>query len=114
MWNQIQGFLDSPQRNTWLSKDNLHVYVRKGYHWTGSKLEWCLDLASIEVNKECRGLGVFTAFLETVEANSPLPIYVENVLEPRFAEFFDRKGYLSVSQSEDRCYAKQPRARNDE
>lgn len=105
----VLQFWEGHRRNSWLEHGALQVYVRRGYHLIGgSELECCLDLATIEVAEECRGQGVFTRFLEEVEAMSLAPIYVENVLDERFATFWLRRGYTSVGHDPDRCYVRYP------
>jgi hypothetical protein len=56
-----------------------------------------LDIASVEVERP--GTGVFTAILTEIEVwvrdQERLDgLFIENVLEPRFAGFFERNGYL--------------------
>ncbi len=80
--------------NEWLNGDDMAVYVRKSVPRImndGTKLV-TLDIASITVYQ--KGQGNFTRFLEEAEKLNPWPAtYIENVLEPRFARFFQRIGY---------------------
>jgi hypothetical protein len=48
------------------------------------------------VDRDHRGQGIFTEFLERVEfvvLGDDRPVFIENVMERRFQEFFLRRGY---------------------
>jgi hypothetical protein len=56
-----------------------------------------IDLATIQVDQP--GRGTFTGFLQALEQQVEIPIFVENVLNERFAEFFrNRAGWLRASK----------------
>jgi len=72
----------------------MKVYVRRGCWrwWEGELHENTLDIANITVDEGKRGKGVFTAFLSRVEALGKI-IFIENVLDVRFQDFFRERGY---------------------
>lgn len=106
MYESIQEFLGSGVRNAWVELDKMRVYVRKGsMRYINKKAVTTFDVATVEVDAAHRGQGVFTRFLESLEESLDSPIYVENVLEKRFQDFFrKRKGYKELpSQLLDDC-----------
>lgn len=93
----LEEFLQTPKlRNAWLREPHLSVYVRRGTHYINGMLVQTLDVANASVDESRRGEGVFTAFLERVEALDE-NIYLENVLEHRLQEFYRTRGYLVVA-----------------
>ena len=98
MYESIQEFLGSGQRNAWVHLEKMRVYVRaRSTRYINKKIVSTFDVATVEVEAPYRGQGVFTRFLEKIEADLDLPIYVENVLDPRFQNFFrKRKGYKEL------------------
>jgi N-acetylglutamate synthase-like GNAT family acetyltransferase len=91
----LQEFLDRPRvRNAWLREPDMKVYVRRGcYRWWEGELHTdTIDIASISVDEEKRGTGVFTEFLGRVEELGKT-IFIENVLDTRFQDFFRERGY---------------------
>ena len=83
------------KRGVWLRDSLISIYVRIGRH---SGIRDCvfIEIANLCVRKpSLRGKGHFTEFLAEVEKIGP--VYIENVLEPRFADFFRRRGYLISS-----------------
>lgn len=101
---QLVEFLESTERNRWLNSDKIKVYVRKGRHVldrTG-EIEHVLDIAAIEVPLDAQKQGVFTRFLEFAKKVNPFAaIYVENVLTPKFQQFFERNGWKKTKESQD-------------
>lgn len=91
----------------WFKDSDMKVYVRVGRRMIEGSIRETIDIATIEVFKP--GQGTFTRFLEQVEelaAAGPIhTIYVENVLESRFAEFFRKRGYsVSPYAGETPCF----------
>lgn len=91
----------STPRNTWLSGRYSSLYIRVGSARYLSDAENVItrvfDLANISINPQ--GRGIFThliGYLETRLAREELPLYIENVLEPRLDKFFLNRGYKAV------------------
>lgn len=94
-------------RNEWLMGDDMEVYVRlsvprilgerarKPLRLGGERIK-TLDIANISVYNP--GQGHFTEFLAGAEKLFPA-IYIENVYEPRFALFFEDRGYERTTKS---------------
>jgi hypothetical protein len=63
-----QQFLKSEYRIAWVHEPEFKVYTRKNMHLLNREVACdCLDIATIEVDEEHRGKGVFTRFLTLVE-----------------------------------------------
>lgn len=103
---ELDRFLASQHRNLWIEDDIMKVYVRQAnriFHGIG--FHKCLDIASVEVkNPKNWGKGFFTAFLNyAISVNPHNYLYVENVQEPRFRNYFRRRGWLP-SPTADWCF----------
>lgn len=66
----------------------------------------CLDLADMELPEDERGGGLLTGLLEDLEpvcgpSNGIQALHIENVLNPRLAEFFRRRGYAQLTSAAD-------------
>jgi hypothetical protein len=74
----------------------MKVYVRRGRHLLEGKLRSTLDIATIDVVEQ--GKGTFTSFLDLAQKLNPWDAtYIENVLEPRFATYFLKRGWLEAN-----------------
>ena len=83
-------------RNQWISERNISVYVRKSVRMIEGDLVACLDIGSVEVDEEHRGVGIFTGFLQRMEDYGKKlnrTIFVESILEPRLLRFLLQRGY---------------------
>jgi hypothetical protein len=93
----LQEFLDSRQRNEWVTEFNISVYCRKGTHLlTKEILCDCIDIGNVTVEEGERGKGLFTQFLERVEMiaySQCKAVWVECIMEPRLIEFLKERGY---------------------
>lgn len=93
------AFLQAAQRSLygkvgWIREGNLSVYVRYGSVLVGSNLiPEVVTIANVTCSRKSQGKGEFTRFLHSVEEKAK-GVFIENVLEPRFARFFERKGYV--------------------
>ena len=103
----------------WLKRPNLEIYVRLASRpWQGNVVS-TLDLANMLVKEKRRGQGVLTKFVGEAEALADelgLHLYVENVLEDRFANWWGRRGYVIASQFEGGCptsFMRAPRKDSD-
>lgn len=107
----LRSFLESEERNRWILMGDMRVYARKGTHLIEGRLERCLDVASIEVEEEARGRGLFTEWLAGAERAAKkrgLVVYVENVLNPDLGLFLTRRGYSKVGESSPDSFFKRP------
>lgn len=90
----IRGsYAGSFPRNSWFNLPGLNVYLRVV---PGLKR---IDIAN--VTAEPQGRGTFTRFLEKMEALAEelgAALFIENVLEERFQQFFENRGYESNGQ----------------
>lgn len=97
----IEEFLDSRNRNEWLTYDSgLGVYIRKSSRLKGEEWIPCVDVANLELVKGLRGKGIFTEWitrLEDIADARDMHVYVENLLNDRLAQFFLRRDYYVVS-----------------
>lgn len=82
-------FSESDRKNEWLHFEDLSIYVRNAVHALDGKLVETLDLASIEFRDQEQ--GHFTNVLGFLEEHCKKVIYVENVISPRFQNFFERR-----------------------
>lgn len=97
--NSLIQFLDSRTRIAWITSGPMRVYVRKAKHIIAETLTATLDVASISVNADSRGKGVFKAWLAKAEklANvRGLTVRVESILEPKLLPFLTHRGYVRV------------------
>jgi hypothetical protein len=70
----------------------IKLYVRWARRYINDVRVQCLDIVSVEVMPE--GKGLFTELLTWIEqTNWPCVLYVENVLSHRFQQFFEKRGY---------------------
>jgi hypothetical protein len=96
--DKILEFSKSSRRNEWITVDGISIYVRNANRLLsiGGGYVPTLDLASISI--EDKGQGIFTSILEALETSSGKTLFVENVLEDRFQEFFKkRSGWYVVN-----------------
>ena len=72
----------------------MKVYVRKGIRSLGPDVRLpMLDIANIGVFEQ--GKGTFKRFLAEAELLNPwFFTFIENVQTPKFANFFERKGWF--------------------
>lgn len=92
--NQLTEFMRDIQRNKWICTCAYKVYVRRDIN----KLRFWI--ASVEVYKS--GQGTFRDLIlptceKTAQAAGYQHIIVENVGDPRFADFFRKLGWQEVS-----------------
>ncbi len=91
--------------NAWVKEPGfVGLYVRIGSRLLGDEFVRTIDLANFEVRK--KGQGVFTRFVAKIEKYQ-LPIFIENVLEDRFAQFLPSLGFVRVEQTVPPCFLKQ-------
>lgn len=90
--DQIESFLNSPLRNTWLDNDIIKVYVRKGSHIVEGKTNKFLDIANIQI--EVQSKGTYTLMLSKIMQRFPTQnIFVESIMDERFLNFHTKQGF---------------------
>lgn len=103
---QLLEFTQSKERNRWFETNEIKIYVRNGHHVVDTKIVDTFDIATVEATE--LGQKVFTHLLEYIESRIPKTLYVENVLEERFQQFFERRGYIKIEPATDPpCYYKE-------
>ena len=84
----------------WLADEHIKIYVRVTKHYLpNGEVVKTIDLASIEVEEEHRGSGVFTKKLEEIEllaSERGFTVYVESILNERLIPFLEKRGYRRV------------------
>lgn len=87
-------FLQEGLRNAWIKHPDLKIYMRKGRRIINRKTIKVVDIANVSAFK--RGQGHFTKFLDELEnriKNHFDAIFIENVMDERFKNFFLKHGY---------------------
>jgi len=97
MDTKIKEFLESKANNTWLEYSWGRVYVRKSQRPMCDIYITMFDIASIEVLPQYRGMGYFTAWLDQVEQQVTMPIFVENIFNGRLYQFLLDRHYTIMS-----------------
>lgn len=98
-------FGEGVQRGVWLRDSIMSVYVRISphRHTVDDQPIIFIEVANICVRQpKLRSKGHFTVFLAKLEAMGP--VYIENVLEDRFANFFCRRNYVEVKRLGTPCF----------
>ena len=99
IFDQIDLFMLLPRRNVWIVDEAMDIYLRKSSRVVEGKGYNFIDFASIEVTKQ--GEGFFTAFLAEFRKMYPTKnIFVESILNKRFAEFLVKKGFTIIPNHE--------------
>lgn len=94
----IAGGSERFPRNAYVREPGFKtLYVRWGWHVIEGDLKVCFDLAAIEARRT--GRGSFKKLVGKLRSALPsTPLYVECVLNPRFAEGLLRMGFRVVSE----------------
>ncbi len=98
----VELFINGRSRNAWLEGDGYSIYVRKTKHHINERTLDTIDLANINFAPQYMGRGNFTVLLDFLEKQQPLPIYIENVLTVRFANFFRKRRYIEVNHTKEK------------
>ena len=76
----------------WFEDRHIKIYLRLGKRVIDNVTVRCLDIGN--VGAEPQGQGHFTKLLTKLEQTEGWDVlYVENVLDPRFQKFFEKRGY---------------------
>jgi len=114
MYKDLDDFLVSRCRNKWIDVGDIKVYFRKSnrhwlckFHRDEAPLK-TLDIASVEADDP--GNGAWTRFISSLKTNKKLleyeQIYVENVLNVSFAQWFRRMGWVESCSYGASCFFK--------
>jgi GNAT superfamily N-acetyltransferase len=91
----------------WETLPHMRIYIRVTQHWMGGKKQPTIDLANIEVAERMRGKGLFTILLSKIEKfakKARRVVYIENVMNRQFADFFRRRGYEEIDTGGLPCF----------
>lgn len=86
--------IECMQRNGEVKEHGLLAYVRITERWWPTGRVPTIEIARVSVRTP--GQGLFTAFLHGVEciaAARERTVYIENVIDERFRNFFRKRGY---------------------
>ena len=101
---QIEEFINSKHYSTWLAVGPIMLFVRKSVRQNPKchGLIRCFDIANVQC--EDRGVGHFSELFANLEELSEFgfnAIYIEQVLNSRFAEYFRKKNIMEVKDLAD-------------
>jgi GNAT superfamily N-acetyltransferase len=90
----LKEFLASREKNAWIGDDSFaRIYVRKSKRFLESDLQDCLDLATIFIEPEYRGQGLFGKILKMFEEENPFNnILIESIVNKRLLEHVKKSG----------------------
>jgi len=97
--NLSKFLINDKVRNLWIEEPHMRVYVRRSFRNIGSKTFLCLDCASVEVDEDYRGKGIFSTFLIRFEKEAKKlnrAVFVESIQEPRLRNYLLTIGYKDV------------------
>lgn len=97
----LQEFLESSLRNAWIVDGFIDVYVRKSKRIIDGKMVDCFDVASVSVQEDQQGKGLFTDFMRMVIERMDCCIYVESILNPAVERICESLGFTVVRNFED-------------
>ena len=102
----ILEFLKSDENRKWIKADGINVYIRKAKRNIDNRLTTTLDISSVVVcDVRKKGKGKFTDLLELCREINPYEyLFVENVHEQRFADFFQRQGMTRTGHPDIPCF----------
>jgi len=69
-----------------ITEYGLKIYIRKS-----NRRGETIDIVNIDIADSFKGQGLFTSLLDELEQLSPYSLYIENVLNPRLSEFFQKR-----------------------
>ena len=97
--------------NTWVYGDEGQVYIRVTKRVLNGNLHHTIDVATVDVDEEYQGKGVFRSLLQAVEefaAQHERSVFLESVLNEQLLDVLPRYGYQSVENSCPPCFVKTP------
>lgn len=95
----FEQFAVSTERNEHIREKGITIYVRRPFGHTHNA---DFELATFSADKP--GSGALTAFMD--KYSDKYTFYIENILEDRLVEFFQKRGYRIIGEhigDPDRC-----------
>ena len=77
--------------------EEMTIYMRIGRRFYGGKVRPCLQIASLSTDEDHQRKGIFSRFLACVLGATKLPIFIEGVIDPGFADALVRRGFVIVT-----------------
>jgi len=105
----LQKMLTAHRRVAWVEEMGVRAYLRVTRRMIDGGVAETIDLANVAVPVKNRGHGILTAYLEYLESESTRlnrTLFVENVFETRFRNFFLKRGYTQCGCEELPCFWK--------
>lgn len=93
----FEQFVESGMRNAWIEEPGISLYVRKSFL---PKLRGDYELANMTATK--KGTGSLANFLNRWE--SKYQFFIENVLDPKFNQYWLDRGYTMLSKGPPACF----------
>lgn len=87
----------------WFRARAMEVYLRNGPKVIGRSVISCITVSNVEVFSPKQ--GIYSFFLNYLEAHTDKPIYIENVLMAEHAGIYERRGYKSIADSAGHMHA---------
>ncbi len=108
---EITFFICSPTyiRNRWFHGPHIGMYLRRTRRVIDDNVVETIDIANVEVDEAHQGKGIFTEYLSVIESLAiwnHLTVYMENILNPKLAEFMFKRGYIRPDKIRDVCVYK--------
>ena len=101
--HQIEECLRTGQRHRkWVRIDRYHLdlYFRVTTRYLDGKMVESIDIATVEVDKECQGKGYFTQFINEIELLAikyNRYVYVETILRGFLFDSLVKRGYTLMT-----------------
>lgn len=93
IFDEIDKFLSSNLRNTYVNDKNISIYVRKSKRFIDGNYYDFFDIANISIEEEYQNKHVFTDFIEKFISKYPFNIYVESILNPAVTTVLNKFGF---------------------
>jgi hypothetical protein len=85
--SSLLEFLSSKENNNWIGNSNVRIYVRKSKRYIEGRIQNCLDIATISIDPQFRGKGLFGEIVKAFEQGNPYEyIAIESIVNPRLLE----------------------------
>ena len=81
--SEIDTFLKSSIRNTYVNDDKITMYIRKSQRLVNKKTVKFFDIGNISIDENHWGKGIFTNLISNLISKYPdMNIFVESILNP--------------------------------
>ncbi len=98
---KIQDFLNSENRNTYVTDNTLTLYIRKSKRIINGKLYSFFDLANFQVVENKQKREIFTNFLLALLKKYPnLNFFIESIINPKVIDIITPIGFKKVNNQE--------------